>query len=79
MHEVVLYRLAQAALIVIPVTICASRLHAHPIEPVDATQELTRCARLVGAVVGRRNAQTAGRITPAATTSAPRDPERPAR
>jgi hypothetical protein len=79
MHEVVLYRLAQAVLVLIPVTICASRLHAHPIEAVDATQELTRCARLVGAVVGRRNTQPGAPIIRGATRSAPRDPERPTR
>jgi len=77
MDEVVLHRLARATLILIPVTICASRLHAHAIEPVDATQELTRCARLVRAAVGRR--APGGGVSRGETTLAPRDPGHPAR
>jgi len=53
-----LHRLARVVLALVPVTTCAARLHAHAIEPVDTTQELTRCARMVRIVVSRRGAHS---------------------
>jgi hypothetical protein len=74
-----LQRFTRAVLVLMPVTTCAARLHAHSIEPLDATQELTRCARLVRVVVGRRRTDGDSGANLAATTSVQPDPERPGR
>jgi hypothetical protein len=48
-------RVIRTVLVVLPLTTCATRLHAHAVDPPDVTMEVTRCLRLIGVAASKRH------------------------
>jgi hypothetical protein len=55
--------LARTALILLPLTTCAARLHAHALTPGIIQQEMIRCLRVVS-LAARRPGDTATPVQP---------------
>jgi hypothetical protein len=48
-------RVNRAVLVVLLLTTCATRLHAHAVEPPDVTMEVTQCLRLISVATSKRH------------------------